>query len=65
MLSLEQLRKVDPNLSGLTDEEVLEIRDSYYDLGRLMFDVWLDEVGGSKYPVGVLRKLKEGNKIKP
>lgn len=64
MLSIEQLKKIDIGLDNLPDEEVVEIRDSYYDLGQLMFDDWLEN-DGSKYPVGVLQKLKESNKLKP
>lgn len=64
MLSPEQLKKIDPALAHLSDDEVLEVRDSLYDLGQLMFDDWLETEVVSKYPVRVLQKLKEGNKIK-
>ena len=63
MLSLEKLRKIDPK-THLSDEEVLEIRDSLYDLGNIVFDDWLEN-GGSKYPTRVLQKLKVSNKLKP
>lgn len=63
MLSIEKLRKIDPNLNELAEEEAVKVRDKYYELGRLIFEDWLDNVGGSKYPVGVLQKLRESNKI--
>ncbi len=64
MLSIEQLRKIDSKLTHLSNDEILEIRDSFYDLGQLIFDDWLENGGGSKYPVRVLQKLEETNKIK-
>lgn len=63
MLSLGQLRKIDPNLAHLSDEEIIEIRDSLYDLGGLVFDDWLENGDGSKYPVRFLQRLKESNNI--
>ena len=63
MLTPEQLKKIDPEVS-LTDEELLEVRDSFYDLGQLIFEDWLEKAGGSKYPDRVLQKLEETNKLK-
>lgn len=63
VLSIEQLRKIDPMLSHLSDDKLLEIRNSFYDLGQLIFDDWLENGAGSKSPVGVLQRLKDGNKI--
>jgi hypothetical protein len=63
MLSIAQLRKIDPALAHLSDEEIEEIRDTFYDLGQLIFDDWLENGPVSKYPVGVLQRLKESNKI--
>jgi hypothetical protein len=63
MLSPEKLRKIDPKLAHLSDDEILEIRASLYDLGGLMFDDWLENGDGSKYPVRFLQRLKESNKI--
>lgn len=65
MLTLEQLRKIDPDLAHLPDDEILEIRDSLHDLCQLMFDDWLDNGAGSKYPVRVLQGLKERNRLEP
>ncbi len=64
MLSPEQLRKIDTNFQTVSDEELIKIRDSLYELGQLIFDDWLENKGGSKYPVGVLQKLKDNNRLK-
>ena len=63
MLSPEHLRRIDHNLSHLTDDEIVKIRDSLYDLGRLIFDDWIQNNAGSKYPVRVLQRLADGNRI--
>lgn len=64
MLSIERLRKIDPSLAHLSDDEIVEIRETLYDLGQLIFDDWLENEAVSKYPVRVLQRLSEGNKIK-
>ena len=43
MISLEKLREIDPELKNLSDEEIIKIRDKFYELGEFMFDVWLKE----------------------
>ena len=63
MLTLEQCRQIDPDLSKLSDEELAKIRDALYKLGQIIFDDWLTETYGSKYPVGVLRNSEGRNKI--
>ncbi len=63
MISLEQLKEIDPNLAHLSDDEIIEVRASFYDLGTLIFDDWLENGEGSKYPSGVLQRLKEQTKI--
>lgn len=64
MLSIEKLRKIDQELDDIPDEELFNIRDRFYELGRLIFDDWLENEGGSKYLGRVLQKLKESNSIK-
>lgn len=64
MLTIDKLRKIDSTLETISDEELLSVRDRFYDLGRLIFDDWLENKVGSKYPARVLRKLEESNKIK-
>ncbi len=63
MLTPEQCRQLDPELKGLSDEELTRVRDALYKLGQIIFDDWLAETRGSKYPVGVLRNYEGENKI--
>jgi len=42
MIPLEELRKIDPETSNLTDDELKEIRQYFYDYGQLIFDDWLE-----------------------
>ena len=53
MLSIEQARKIEPDLENLTDSEVLELISDMYGLGQLAYDKWL-KMRGSKYPDRVL-----------
>jgi hypothetical protein len=64
MISLEKLRKIDPELtSSITDKELEDIRNSFYEFGQLMFDDWHDQKFGSKSPVGVLTSKEIEHKI--
>lgn len=55
MLSIESLRKIDPeNTSDLTDKELGVIRDSFYELGSVMFKEWCDKKLSSKNPTGLV-----------
>ena len=63
MLTLEQCRQIDPELNKLSDEELKRVRDALYKLGQIIFDDWLTEKHGSKYPIGVLRNSDGENKI--
>ena len=50
MLSIERLREVDPNLKGLTDEEVEKIRDECRIFAEIIFESWLDEIQKQNKP---------------
>lgn len=50
MFSIEKCRKIDPSLHGLSDEELLEIKDTIYGLANLAFESWQQENVGSKNP---------------
>lgn len=50
MMSLEELRKVEPKFKDLPDEELTLIRQFLYALGELVFDRWLAQRNGSKNP---------------
>ena len=63
MLSLDKMRKVDPQMEKLTDEELKAIRQSFYELGNLIFDDWCEQKFGSKNPVGDIGNSKNKGKI--
>ena len=52
MISLEEMRKIDPRLLEMPDEEVKKIRDYLYQLGNLAFDTWLEKKV-PKSPLGI------------
>lgn len=57
MLTLDQIRKLDPSLADVPDEELLVIRDCLYSTARIAFDTW-QEQEGSKIPFGHLPKIE-------
>lgn len=60
MLSLEQCRKIDPELAGISDADVLALRDDFYILGGLAIERWSREKNGSRNPAWVLPDANEG-----
>lgn len=59
MLSIESLKKIDPEMAHISDDELIKIRQSFYDFGQLMFDDWCEQKFGSKYPIGSLTNNQE------
>ena len=55
MLTLDQIRKLDPNLADVPDKELLMIVERLYGVANIALDVW-QEKGGSKIPFGHLLK---------
>lgn len=53
MLSIAQLRKIDPSKKNLSDEQLEEIRHAMYEMVQLAYDVWQGDKKGSKNPTGV------------
>lgn len=53
MLSIDQLRKLNPQFEKMDDRALEELRSAMYQLGQLCFDVWWTEKSGSKNPTGV------------
>jgi hypothetical protein len=51
MLSLDQIRRIDPNLSDIPDEELLKIRNKLYGIVDLALDN-LEKAGVPKSPLG-------------
>lgn len=56
MLSVEQMLKIDPGLSDLSEDELCELRTVLYDMANLAFEVKQEKKDGSKNPVGDLPK---------
>lgn len=59
MLSLEQCRKIDPNLEKLSDEEVVLIRENLYEGAQLALESWVKKNSGSKNLEWLLPILEE------
>ena len=53
MISLDHLKEIEPKLQGKTDEELIKIRNLLYGLAQLTLETYLEEKGGSKFPVRV------------
>ncbi len=54
MLSIDKLKSIDPKLKNLSNKEIEEIRQSFYDFGQLIFEDWHEQKFGSKYLIGLL-----------
>lgn len=63
MLSKEQLLRIDPSLSTLSEDELQRFRDSMYVMAEIAFDVWYANKKSSKNPVRSLTTDGTGCKI--
>lgn len=54
MINLNTLRKIDPEVNELTDEELENTRKEFYEFGEILFDDWYEQKFGSKFPLGSL-----------
>ena len=63
MLSLNQIKKIDPTLGELTEEDAEKIRHAFYELAQLIFEDWYDEKNGSKNPRGLLTIVENQPKM--
>ena len=61
--NLNKLRKIDLDVSQLSDDELKEVRLYLYDLGQLIFEEWWEEAGGSKNHVGSLHSDSSEDKM--
>lgn len=43
MLSLEQLREIDPKFKNVSDAKLTNVRDNLYEIGQLAFECWFEE----------------------
>ena len=64
MLSIESLRRIDPSTAPLTDKELDVVRNTFYELGQLMFDDWQEQQVSPKYPIRVLTTKEKDIKYK-
>lgn len=60
MLSIERMVKIDPSLAALSEQEVVEVRNSLYEAAQLAFEVYWTKKYGSKYPLGSFTSITEG-----
>ena len=65
MITPARIRKIDPSLADLSDEELKEVVQKLYELGQLVFEQWLTDGFGSKRPLGLLASEQEKPRIKP
>ena len=65
MISVEQMRKIDPAVIQMSDEELETLKADLYETVQLAFDVWWQEKkSGSKNPTGLLPVDKTEGSIK-
>lgn len=62
MITIEQARKIDPELNTLSDEELKDILRDMNETAELGFDIWWEEKG-SKNPTGLFLNDDEKDKI--
>jgi len=62
-LSLQYLRKIDPQLEGLSEDDAESVCADYYKLAELAFEFWMLRKFGSKDPLGLLTELQAGHTI--
>jgi hypothetical protein len=56
MITLNDMKRIDPKLSKYSDQELEKIRALLYSLGQLAFDSWMDRQKGSKKsPKGIAK----------
>ena len=64
MISLEQLRIIDPNLNDLTDETLELVRSKLYEVGQFAFDKWLKTKAVPNLPLGLSQSSCDSYTIK-
>ena len=59
MITIEELKKLEPSLVGKTDEEVTVVRNLLYQSANLALENFFEDKSGSKYPTGSLTSSNE------
>lgn len=52
MIPVEELKKADPQLAQLSDEEATKVRDMLYRMAELAMKNYYEDKNVSKYPTG-------------
>jgi len=60
MLTIQACKDIDPTLVGLSDEQITEIRDALYAVGKIALESVV-----SKNPKWVLHSVDNSSTIKP
>jgi hypothetical protein len=63
MLSLEEIRKIEPELAAMSDSDLELLRADLYETAQISFDLWREEKTDSKNPVWSFPKLGEEHKL--
>ena len=63
MLTFEQMVKIDPSLSKLSQDELRQVRLALYDAAQLAFEVYWAKKHGSKCPVRSFSSSEMGAKL--
>ena len=50
MITLDELRQIEPALKNTSDEELTKIRNLLYGQAQLAIECWLEDKSGSKNP---------------
>lgn len=48
MLSIEKCRQLEPSFENLSDDEILEIMENYYEMAGLAIEDFIEDKKGSK-----------------
>ena len=62
MLSLDQLRKIDPKFSGASDRQLEPLRQALYAMAQLAYEARHSK-SGSKIPVGLFPPIEPGSTL--
>ena len=59
MITIEELKKLEPELVDKSDEEVTIIRNLLYQAANIALENFIEDKSGSKYPAGSLTSSNE------
>ncbi len=59
MITIEELKKLEPELADKSDKEVTVIRNLLYQAANLALENFFEDKSGSKNPVGLLTSSEQ------